>query len=96
MAVELEDWLEFTVENNASDLHLSSGLPPMIRIDGEMRRLSAAALSSSQILKMIYGIMNDSLINLVKRKVIDSNIALPLTLMRDKDMLRRVSGQSKG
>ena len=59
MSVELEDLLEFTVENNASDLHLSSGLPPMIRIDGEIRRLSAAALSSSQILKMIYGIMND-------------------------------------
>jgi hypothetical protein len=38
MAVELEDLLEFTVENNASDLHLSSGLPPMIRIDGEMRQ----------------------------------------------------------
>ncbi len=59
MSVELEDLLEFTVENNASDLHLSSGLPPMIRIDGEIRRLSAAALTSSQILKMIYGIMND-------------------------------------
>ena len=59
MSVELEDLLEFTVENNASDLHLSSGLPPMIRIDGDIRRLSAAALSSSQILKMIYGIMND-------------------------------------
>ncbi len=59
MAVELEDLLEFTVENNASDLHLSSGLPPMIRIDGEIRRLSAAPLASSHILKMIYGIMND-------------------------------------
>lgn len=59
MSVELEDLLEFTVENNASDLHLSSGLPPMIRIDGDIRRLSAAALTSSQILKMIYGIMND-------------------------------------
>jgi len=59
MSVELEDLLEFTVENNASDLHLSSGLPPMIRIDGEIRRLSAAPLTSSQILKMIYGIMND-------------------------------------
>ncbi len=59
MSVELEDLLEFTVENNASDLHMSSGLPPMIRIDGEIRRLSAAALTSSQILKMIYGIMND-------------------------------------
>ena len=57
MSVELEDLLEFTVENNASDLHLSSGLPPMIRIDGEIRRLSAAPLASSQILKMIYGII---------------------------------------
>lgn len=38
--------------------------------------------------------MDDSLMNLVKRKVIDSNTALPL--MRDKDMLRRVSGQSEG
>jgi hypothetical protein len=38
--------------------------------------------------------MDDSLMNLVKRKVIDNNTALPL--MRDKDMLRRVSGQSEG
>ena len=68
MAVELEDLLEFTVENNAANLHLSSGLPPMIRLDGEMRRLSAAALSSSQILKMIYGIMNDR-----QRRILDED-----------------------
>lgn len=68
MAVELEDLLEFTVENNASDLHLSSGLPPMIRIDGEIRRLSSAPLTSSQILKMIYGIMNDR-----QRRVFDED-----------------------
>lgn len=68
MSVELEDLLEFTVENNASDLHLSAGLPPMIRIDGEIRRLSAAPLPSSQILKMIYGIMNDR-----QRRVFDED-----------------------
>ncbi len=68
MAVELEDLLEFTVENNASDLHLSSGLPPQIRIDGDIRRLTAAPLSSSQILRMIYGIMNDR-----QRKIFDED-----------------------
>ena len=68
MSVELEDLLEFTVENNASDLHLSSGLPPQIRIDGDIRRLSAAPLSSSQILRMIYGIMNDR-----QRKIFDED-----------------------
>ena len=68
MSVELEDLLEFTVENNASDLHLSSGLPPQIRIDGDIRRLSAAPLSSSQILRMIYGIMNDR-----QRKIFDQD-----------------------
>ena len=68
MAVELEDLLEFTVENNASDLHLSAGLPPQIRIDGEVRRLSAAPLASAQIQKMIYGIMNDR-----QRRVFDED-----------------------
>lgn len=59
MTVELKELLEFSVENKASDLHLSSGLPAMIRIDGEIRRLGTTALSNRQILKMIYGIMND-------------------------------------
>lgn len=68
MSVELEDLLEFTVESNASDLHLSSGLPPQIRIDGDIRRLSAAPLTSSQILRMIYGIMNDR-----QRKIFDED-----------------------
>ncbi len=66
--MELVDLLTFSVENNASDLHLSSGLPPMIRVDGEIRRLNSAALSSSQILKMVYGIMNER-----QRKVFDEN-----------------------
>jgi len=57
--VDLEELLVFSVENKASDLHLSAGLPPMIRIEGEIRRLSSAPLQSSHILEMLYGIMND-------------------------------------
>lgn len=57
--MQLEDLLTFTVENNASDLHLSSGMPPLIRIDGDIKRLNSAVLEKDQILEMIHGIMND-------------------------------------
>ncbi|MFT5260207.1 MAG: twitching motility protein PilT [Saprospiraceae bacterium] len=57
--MNLAELLTFAVENNASDLHISSGLPPMIRIDGEIRRLTSAPLSKNNILKMLYGIMNE-------------------------------------
>jgi twitching motility protein PilT len=37
MAVDVAQLLSFSVKNNASDLHLSAGLPPMIRVDGDVR-----------------------------------------------------------
>ncbi|HOW76619.1 MAG TPA: twitching motility protein PilT, partial [Candidatus Competibacteraceae bacterium] len=36
--MNLDELLTFSVQNNASDLHLSAGLPPMIRVDGDVRR----------------------------------------------------------
>ena len=48
--MDIAELLAFSVKNNASDLHLSSGLPPMIRVDGDIRRMTlpwiAAALSA--------------------------------------------------
>ena len=41
MAVDVAQLLSFTVKNNASDLHLSAGLPPMIRVDGDVRLIGA-------------------------------------------------------
>ena len=40
MAVDIAQLLAFAVKNNASDLHLSSGVPPMIRVDGDMKRIN--------------------------------------------------------
>ena len=40
--MDIAELLAFSVKNNASDLHLSSGLPPMIRVDGDIRRLTLA------------------------------------------------------
>lgn len=57
---DLVELLQFGVKNKASDLHLSSGMPPMIRIHGDVKKLNMAALSSEQVGAMIYDIMTDS------------------------------------
>jgi twitching motility protein PilT len=52
--------LAFSVKNEASDLHLSAGMPPMIRVHGDVRRLSVPPLDSRTVHDMVYDIMNDS------------------------------------
>jgi twitching motility protein PilT len=51
--------LAFCVKNNASDLHLSAGLPPMARVDGEMRRINVPLLEHKQLHSLVDDIMND-------------------------------------
>jgi len=51
--------LEFTVKSKASDLHLSAGLPPMIRVHGDVRRISSDCLEHKHVQALIYDIMND-------------------------------------
>ncbi|WP_298608067.1 type IV pilus twitching motility protein PilT [uncultured Thiothrix sp.] len=58
--MDITQLLAFGVKNNASDLHLSAGLPPMIRVDGEMRRISLPVLEHKQVHSMVYDIMNDN------------------------------------
>jgi len=57
--MEISDLLAFSVQNGASDLHLSAGLPPMIRVHGDVRRINAPPLEHEQVHSMITGIMND-------------------------------------
>ena len=58
--MDLSELLAFAVKNGASDIHISSGLPPLIRIDGEMRRIKVDPLTSNVVHDMIYDIMRDS------------------------------------
>ncbi|MDA8383045.1 MAG: type IV pilus twitching motility protein PilT [Betaproteobacteria bacterium] len=58
--MEISDLLAFTVKSKASDLHLSAGLPPMIRVHGDIRRLNVNALDHSGVHDMLYDIMNDA------------------------------------
>lgn len=58
--MDITQLLAFTVKNKASDLHLSSGLPPMIRVNGDVRRLNVESLDHKSVHAMVYDIMNDS------------------------------------
>ncbi len=57
--MDITELLAFSVKNNASDLHLSAGLPPMIRVDGDMRRINVPELEHKEVHALVYDIMND-------------------------------------
>ena len=58
--MDIGDLLAFAVKNGASDLHLSAGLPPMVRIDGDLRRIEAPVLLHAAVLDLVCGTMNDA------------------------------------
>jgi twitching motility protein PilT len=57
--MDITELLAFSVKHNASDLHLSAGVPPMIRVDGEVRKVNIPALEHKEVHSLIYDIMND-------------------------------------
>lgn len=57
--MDITQLLAFVMQNNASDLHLSSGNPPIIRVHGSLKRLKADVLTSDGIRAMLYSIMTD-------------------------------------
>jgi twitching motility protein PilT len=67
--MDISELLAFSVKNKASDLHLSAGLPPMIRVHGDVRRINLPPLEHKDVHSMIYDIMNDS-----QRKIFDENL----------------------
>jgi len=57
--MDIAQLLAFSVKNGASDLHLSAGLPPMIRVDGDVRRINVDPMDHDIVHGMVYDIMND-------------------------------------
>ncbi len=67
--MDITELLSFVVKNSASDLHLSAGLPPMIRVHGDVRRINLPPMEHKEVHGMIYDIMNDG-----QRKVYEENL----------------------
>lgn len=57
--MQLEDLLKNVFQNNASDLHLSVGLPPIMRIDGKLIRTEHPPLTKETLQQMIFGMLNN-------------------------------------
>ncbi len=57
--MEITELLAFSVKHNASDLHLSAGVPPLIRVDGEVRKINLPSMDHKEVHALIYDIMND-------------------------------------
>ena len=58
--MDITQLLAFSTKNKASDLHLSAGLPPMIRVHGDVRRINVEPLDHKQVHAMVYDIMTDA------------------------------------
>lgn len=69
--MQITELLAFSVKNGASDLHLSAGLPPLIRVSGDIRRINTPALEHREVREMIYDIMND-----LQRKSYEENLEI--------------------
>jgi twitching motility protein PilT len=67
--MDITQLLAFSAKNKASDLHLSAGLPPMIRVHGDVRRINVEPLDHKQVHAMVYDIMTDA-----NRKVYEENL----------------------
>ncbi len=67
--MDISELLAFVVKSNASDLHLSAGLPPMIRVNGDIRRINLPPMEQKDVHGMVYDIMNDA-----QRKYYEENL----------------------
>jgi twitching motility protein PilT len=67
--MNIVELLAFVVKNKASDLHLSAGMPPMIRVHGEVKRINLPEMEHKEVHAMVYDIMNDS-----QRKYYEENL----------------------
>ncbi|BCL71308.1 transporter [Vibrio nigripulchritudo MADA3029] len=58
--MDIAELLDFSVKHNASDLHLSAGVPPMVRVDGDVRKLGVPAFTHADVHRLVFDIMNDA------------------------------------
>lgn len=85
--MDLTQLLAFTMQNRASDLHLSAGSPPIIRVSGQMKRVKSDALGSDDIRTMLYSIMAED-----QRAEYEKNMELDFAIALGEKARFRVNG----
>ncbi len=85
--MDLTQLLAFTMQNEASDMHLSAGSPPIIRVHGLMKRVKADPLSSDDIRTMLYSVMTDE-----QRAEFEKNMEIDFAIALGEKARFRVNG----
>lgn len=85
--MDLTQLLAFTMQNDASDLHLSAGSPPIIRVNGLLKRVKADPLSSDDIRTMLYSVMTED-----QRAEYEKNMELDFAIALGEKARFRVNG----
>ncbi|MCB1782999.1 MAG: type IV pilus twitching motility protein PilT [Alphaproteobacteria bacterium] len=85
--MDLTQLLAFTMQNKASDLHLSAGSPPIIRVHGQMKRVKADPLGSDDIRTMLYSVMTEE-----QRAEYEKNMELDFAIALGEKARFRVNG----
>jgi len=57
--MNIQELLNFSVQQGSSDLHITAGMPPLIRVDGDIRRINVDPMDHKEVHGLIYEIMND-------------------------------------
>jgi len=57
--MNIQELLNFSVKQGSSDLHVTAGMPPLIRVDGDIRRINVEPMDHKDVHGLIYEIMND-------------------------------------
>ena len=95
MIPAISDLLRFAASERASDLHLSAGERPMVRIDGEMHRIDLSTLSSEEAHRLLFDVMNDA-----QRRAFQERLELDFAFVLDAkvpagDVVRAALGADK-
>ena len=85
--MDLTQLLAFTMQNDASDLHLSAGSPPIIRVSGLLKRVKADPLSSDDIRTMLYSVMTED-----QRSVYEKDMEIDFAIALGEKARFRVNG----
>ncbi len=85
--MDITQLLKFTLDNGASDLHLSGGNPPIIRLDGKLQRVKADPLQNDDIRQMLYSIMTED-----QRAEYERDMEIDFAVSFGKDARFRVNG----
>jgi len=81
---KIDELLRYAIQNNASDLHITVGYPPIIRIDGELKEISDQVITPEQAEELIFPVLSDE-----KKELLEVNREIDLAYFHEGDMPAR-------